>query len=108
MDETSNTVFAFNDICAMGAIRALHEFGLRVPEDVSVLGFDNIDSAGYETRGLTTVQQPLKEMGKTAAQMILRRILRRKEEPDTTPAQILFEPRLAVRKQRPSRDGSQR
>jgi DNA-binding LacI/PurR family transcriptional regulator len=95
--EPFTALFAFNDICAMGAIRALHEFGLRVPEDVSVLGFDDIESAGYQTRGLTTVQQPLKEMGKTAAQMILRRILRRNEEPDTTPAQILFKPRLVVR-----------
>ena len=90
-------LFAFNDICAMGAIRALHEFGLRVPEDVSVLGFDDVESAAYQIRGLTTVQQPLRDMGKTAAQMILRRVLRRKEEPDTTPAQILFEPRLVIR-----------
>ena len=63
-------LFAFNDICAMGAIRALHEFGLRVPEDVSVLGFDDVESAAYQIRGLTTVQQPLRDMGKTAAQMI--------------------------------------
>lgn len=90
-------LFAFNDICAMGAIRALHEFGLRVPEDVSVLGFDDVESAAYQIRGLTTVQQPLREMGKTAAQIILRRVLHPKEEPDTTPAPILFEPRLVTR-----------
>jgi LacI family transcriptional regulator len=95
--EPFTALFAFNDICAMGVIRALHEFGLRVPEDVSVLGFDDIESAGYQTRGLTTVQQPLREMGKTAAQLVLRRILRSKEGPESPPVQLLFEPRLVVR-----------
>lgn len=97
--EPFTALFAFNDICAMGAIRALHEFGLRVPEDVSVLGFDDIESAGYQVRGLTTVQQPLREMGKTAAQTVLRRIVRPKDEDaaENADAQILFEPRLVIR-----------
>ena len=81
----------------MGAIRALHEFGLRVPEDVSMLGFDDIESAGYQTRGLTTVQQPLREMGKTAAQIVLRGISRSKKDTERAPSQILFEPGLVVR-----------
>ena len=95
--EPFTALFAFNDICAMGAIRALHEFGLRVPEDVSVLGFDDIESAAYQTRGLTTVQQPLKEMGKTAAQITLRRVLRPKNDSEDFPSEILFEPRMVVR-----------
>jgi LacI family transcriptional regulator len=95
--EQFTALFAFNDICAMGAIRALHEFGLRVPEDVSVLGFDDIESAAYQTRGLTTVQQPLREMGKTAAQTVLSRITSGKEEGDRIPKQVLFEPQLIVR-----------
>lgn len=95
--EPFTALFAFNDICAMGAIRALHEFGLRVPEDVSVLGFDDIESAAYQTRGLTTVQQPLQEMGKTAAQITLRRVLRPKNDSEEFPAEILFEPRMVVR-----------
>ena len=94
--EQFTALFAFNDICAMGTIRALHEFGLRVPEDVSVLGFDDIESAAYQTRGLTTVQQPLREMGKTAAQVILSRVTKGNES-DGEPEQILFEPRLVVR-----------
>jgi DNA-binding LacI/PurR family transcriptional regulator len=94
--EQFTALFAFNDICAMGAIRALHEFGLRVPDDVSVLGFDDIESAAYQTRGLTTVQQPLREMGKTAAQVVLNRVAKGKEG-DRGPEQILFEPRLVVR-----------
>lgn len=67
-------LFAFNDISAMGAIRALRESGLRVPEDVSVVGFDDIRSAAYQNPSLTTVRQPLRKMGTTAAEAVLRRI----------------------------------
>src|SRR5690348_2741778 len=67
-------LFAFNDISAMGAIRALREAGLRVPEDVSVVGFDDIRSAEYQNPSLTTVRQPLRKMGTTAAEAVLRRI----------------------------------
>lgn len=97
--EPFTALFAFNDISAMGAIRALHEFGLRVPEDVSVLGFDDIQSAGYQVRGLTTVKQPLREMGKAAAQTVLRRIVSPGDGGDRENArsQILFEPELVIR-----------
>jgi LacI family transcriptional regulator len=93
--EPFTALFAFNDVCAMGAIRALHEAGLRVPEDISVVGFDDIESAGYQTRGLTTVQQPLKKMGKIAAQVVLNRIT----QGESTPAAgvIVVEPELIVR-----------
>ena len=67
-------LFAFNDISAMGAIRALREARLRVPDDVSVVGFDDIQSAAYQNPALTTVRQPLREMGRIAAETLLRRI----------------------------------
>ncbi len=67
-------LFAFNDMSAMGAIRALREAKLRVPDDVSVVGFDDIQSAAYQNPGLTTVRQPLREMGRIAAETLLRRI----------------------------------
>jgi len=67
-------IFAFNDISAMGAIRALRESGLRVPEDVSVVGFDDIRSAAYQNPALTTVRQPLRKMGTIAAETVLRSI----------------------------------
>jgi len=67
-------LFAFNDISAIGAIRALREAGLRVPEDVSVVGFDDIPSAAYHNPALTTVRQPLRKMGETAAETLLSRI----------------------------------
>lgn len=95
--EPFTALFAFNDISAMGAIRALHEFGLRVPEDVSVLGFDDIQSAAYQIRGLTTVQQPLKKMGKLAAENVLKRILRGSTESESVPEPIVVKPELVVR-----------
>lgn len=67
-------VWAFNDVAAIGAIRALHEAGLRVPQDVSVLGFDDIYSAAYHTPALSTVRQPLDCMGRLAAETLLARI----------------------------------
>lgn len=72
--EPFTAIFAFNDISAMGAIRALRESGLRVPEDVSVVGFDDIQSAAFQNPGLTTVRQPLREMGRAAAEILLKRI----------------------------------
>lgn len=95
--EPFTALFAFNDISAMGAIRALHEFGLRVPEDVSVLGFDDIQSAAYQIRALTTVQQPLHKMGKLAAQTVLKRILHGNGKDDANLAPIVVKPELVVR-----------
>jgi DNA-binding LacI/PurR family transcriptional regulator len=73
-------VFCFNDIAAIGAIRALKDAGLSVPRDVSVVGFDDILSAGYFTPSLTTVRQPLEEMGKRGAQILLERIADREKK----------------------------
>ncbi len=92
--EPFSAMFAFNDISAIGAIRALREKGLRVPEDVSVVGFDDIHSAAFQNPGLTTVRQPLRKMGKIAAETVLRRIARDDAE---HPKQITVEPELVVR-----------
>jgi DNA-binding LacI/PurR family transcriptional regulator len=94
----ASPIFAFNDISAIGAIRALREKGLRVPEDVSVVGFDDIQSAAYQNPGLTTVRQPLSKMGKIAAETVLRRIGRNGAEHNADdPKQITVEPELVVR-----------
>lgn len=74
--EPFTALFAFNDISAMGAIRALRQAGLRVPDDVSVVGFDDIQNAEFQNPALTTVRQPLREMGRVAAEIVLRRIRR--------------------------------
>lgn len=70
-------IFCFNDIAAIGAIRALRDAGISVPNDVSVVGFDDILSAAYSTPSLTTVRQPLFEMGKRGAEVLLDRIANR-------------------------------
>lgn len=88
-------LFAFNDISAMGAIRALREAGLRVPGDVSVVGFDDIQSAAYQNPALTTVRQPLREMGRIAAETLLRRI--RRTGPDSHGGETMVEPELIIR-----------
>jgi len=86
-------LFAYNDISAIGAIRAMQEQGLRVPHDVSVIGFDDIPGAAFYTPSLTTVQQPLNRMGEVAAQVLLERIEGKREySPD-----IAIEPELVVR-----------
>jgi DNA-binding LacI/PurR family transcriptional regulator len=88
-------LFAFNDISAMGAIRALREAKLRVPEDVSVVGFDDIQSAAYQNPALTTVRQPLREMGRIAAETLLRRI--RRSGSDAHGGETMVEPKLMIR-----------
>lgn len=87
-------IFCFNDIAAIGAIRALRDAGLTVPGDVSVVGFDDIQSAAYSTPSLTTVHQPLTRMGKHGAQVLLERIANRGKE---IPAEIVMTPELVVR-----------
>jgi len=76
----------------MGTIRALHEAGLRVPNDVSVLGFDDIQSAQFQVPSLTTIRQPLQKMGSTAARMLLKKL---SDQP--TPELIRVDPELIVR-----------
>src|SRR6266436_5962628 len=88
-------LFAFNDISAIGAIQALREAGRRVPEDVSVVGFDDIQSAAFQNPALTTVRQPLRAMGVIAAETLLRRITAPANTP--YPKEIVVEPELVVR-----------
>lgn len=87
-------LFAYNDISALGAIRAFQEAGLRVPQDISVVGFDDIQSAAYSTPSLTTVRQPLAHMGRLAAEALLARI---ESGAKDYPLEIPIEPELVVR-----------
>jgi LacI family transcriptional regulator len=88
-------IFAFNDVSAIGAVRALREAGLRVPQDVSVVGFDDVQSAAFQNPGLTTVRQPLRTMGMLAAEAILRQIASPAEHPAAR--QVMVDPELIVR-----------
>lgn len=88
-------VFSFNDVSAIGAIAALHEAGLHVPRDVSVVGFDDIPAAATIRPGLTTVRQPLYDMGSAAAVNLLRLI--RDGNPASAPQSILVMPTFMQR-----------
>ncbi len=91
--EPFTAIVAFNDISAIGAIRALQDLNLRVPDDVSVIGFDDIKAAAYTLPRLTTINQPLEEIGRIATQSLLNKIH------NTVPPQdeITVEPELIVR-----------
>lgn len=82
----------FNDFAALGAIRALEDAGLAVPRDVSVVGFDDIRLSVFARPSITTVRQPLSEMGKSAAQILLQRL-----QGASAPAEFAVEPKLVVR-----------
>ena len=83
----------FNDVAAIGAIRAMRDLGLRVPEDISVIGFDDIRAASYLSPRLTTIRQPLSDMGRYAAQCIINRLNRTEDFREL----VVFEPKLVVR-----------
>ncbi len=83
---------AYNDISALGAMTALREAGHKVPEDVSVMGFDDIEFASIACPPLTTIRQPLHEMGATAAELLLRKFAN-----DESVRNICVRPELVVR-----------
>lgn len=85
-------VLCFNDISAIGAVRALTDAGKRVPHDCSVVGFDDIPAAAFQTPRLTTIRQPLKGMGELAATLLLRKIAG-----ETVPLQEKLAPVLVAR-----------
>ena len=87
-------LFCFNDIAALGAIRAIHDSGLSCPRDISIVGFDDISQAAYHLPSLTTVRQPLRQMGHAAAEMLIRRI----HNPNDVYAEsVNFAPELMIR-----------
>lgn len=87
-------LFAYNDLSAIGAIWAIQEAGLRVPEDISVVGFDDVPLAVFSKPMLTTIRQPLEQMGRLAAKTLIERI----ETGADGPPQIVIEPELVVRR----------
>lgn len=95
IDQEFTALFAFNDISAIGAMRAFLEAGIRVPKDVSVVGFDDIQSAAFHHPSLTTVRQPLEEMGALAARTLLERL----GSPSLShpPEDVTVEPEFIVR-----------
>jgi len=91
--ERFTALVSFNDMAAIGAMRALEDLGFRVPVDVSVIGFDDIKLAAFCSPRLTTIRQPLSNMGRIAAQCVLNRLHGLERFRD----QITVEPELVVR-----------
>jgi LacI family transcriptional regulator len=87
-------LFAFNDISAIGAMGAFRDAGLRVPEDISIVGFDDIQAAAFLYPPLTTIRQPLERMGDLAAKTLLGRI---RETSSSEPEEVFVTPELVVR-----------
>ncbi|HZU32483.1 MAG TPA: LacI family DNA-binding transcriptional regulator [Candidatus Angelobacter sp.] len=85
-------LFAYNDFSAIGAVRSLRDAGFRVPEDVSVVGFDDVNSAAYQNPSLTTIRQPWQKMAQIAAMTLLDKLSHKR-----VPKEILVEPELIIR-----------
>jgi LacI family transcriptional regulator, galactose operon repressor len=102
LPEPPTAIFAFNDAIGLGVLRAAHLRGLRVPEDLSIVGFDDIKYATIVSPPLTTVRQPLAEMGRTGVSLVLRLL----EDPRPVTHRIELPTRLVVRESTaPPRDG---
>ena len=92
LDPDATAVFASNDQMALGLVRALVEQGRRVPDDVSVAGFDDIETAGFALPPLTTVRQDFAELGLAAVRTLVGRMAGEPAPPAT-----LVQPALQVR-----------
>ncbi|MCJ7552006.1 MAG: substrate-binding domain-containing protein, partial [Anaerolineae bacterium] len=93
LQEPPTAIFACNDLMAMGAIRAAVTKGRRVPADLSIVGFDDVQLAAFTNPALTTVAQPKFEMGKLAASLLVARI----RGADTNARRHLMDTHLVVR-----------
>ena len=88
-----SAVFACNDLMAIGAICAAAAKGLRIPQDLSVIGFDDIALAAYSNPPLSSIVQPKHQTGELAARLLLERIA----QPDRAPQRAILQPTLVVR-----------
>ncbi|EGR2495218.1 Ribose operon repressor [Vibrio cholerae] len=88
-----SALFVSNDMMAMGVIQAASHRGLRVPDDLSLIGYDDVHIAKFMTPALTTIHQPKYRLGKAAVDTLLYRL----ENPDTTAQVVQLEPTLVVR-----------
>ena len=94
LTERPRAVVCFNDVSAIGAMRALADAGLKVPDDMAVVGFDNIEEGAYAAARLTTIDQQSEEMARKAVELFLQKLDRPQED---APANIVIGVKLVVR-----------
>lgn len=102
LPQAPTAVFCYNDMSALGALRCIHESGLRVPEDISLVGFDDLFFASYTQPPLTTVRQPRQRMGLLAMEILLK-LMSGQDSTDTieVPAELIVRDSTA-----PPREGT--
>jgi LacI family transcriptional regulator len=96
--EAPRAVFAENDLLALGVIQGARELGLAVPQDLAVIGFDDIPFASFPEVQLSTIAQPKYEMGKTAVRMLIAAIAAGPQAGEPGERQVILEPELIVRR----------
>ncbi|MBW4438395.1 MAG: LacI family transcriptional regulator [Pleurocapsa minor GSE-CHR-MK-17-07R] len=93
LEQPPTAIFASNDLTAFGVLDAIHETGLRIPEDISVVGFDDIPLASLAYPKLTTVRQPLVQIGQVAVRLLLEKL----ENPEREARRVTLATELIVR-----------
>ncbi|MNN43938.1 HTH-type transcriptional repressor CytR [compost metagenome] len=91
--DAPTAIFAVSDTLAIGVLSALRQLNKRVPEDVAVIGFDDIAIAAQIDPGLTTIAQPMRELGETAARLLLQRLA----DPAASVPGVLLQHQLILR-----------
>jgi LacI family transcriptional regulator len=95
--ERPTAVFCANDMLALGVLQALFAVGIKVPEEIALVGYDDIDFAAAAAVPLTSVRQPAVEMGRLAAEMLVRETMAEEDAEEHVHEQIVLQPELAVR-----------
>lgn len=93
VDARPTAIFASNDLTAFGAMDAARECGFRIPDNISIIGFDDVPQAVFVYPRLTTVRQPLEEMGRIAAKLLLEQI----DDPGCPPQRVALPTQLVIR-----------
>jgi len=93
MDHRPTAIFALTDVTAVGVLHAAREMGIRVPTELSVMGYDDVPIANYMLPPLTTIAQPFVQMGQTAVELLLKSI----ENPDTEPERAVLPTHMVIR-----------
>jgi LacI family transcriptional regulator/LacI family repressor for deo operon, udp, cdd, tsx, nupC, and nupG len=93
LSQPPEAIFVCNNLMTLGALRALHELGVRIPEQVALVGFDDMPWAGDLNPPLTAVAQPGYELGVQAVELLLKRLA----NPNSPYRKVILQPRLVVR-----------